>query len=124
MYSQQKPIVVVMDAPSNLHSFRTVYHDDYDRLRLPALSHHLPLNLIEMLIEGPVAFCLHCTRPIFSLGPVYPLFVLKIMVRDAAAGASIQPVVCSVFFCSVQCSFSYKSMFEPLLDWKQLDATW
>lgn len=124
MYSQRKPVVVVADVLSNLHSFRTVYHEDYD-LRLPALLHHLPLNLIEMLIEGPVAFCLHCVRPIFSLGPVYPLFVLKMMVsRETAAGALIQPVVCSVFFCSVQCSFSYKSMFEPLLDWRQLDATW
>ena len=111
-----QPVVITMHHPSNLHSFKTTYHQDYDRLVLPSISNQLPLNLIQLLREGPFTFCLHCTRPIFSLGPIYPIFVLKMMVSESL---SIQPVIVSVYFCSSNCSKYYQTLLDPQLKWKQ-----
>lgn len=58
----------------------------------------IPATLIRLLQNGPQAFCFHCLDAIFSSADV--ALLPKVLVQREQL---IQPVVCSLWFCSSDC---------------------
>lgn len=114
-----QPIGVSFEKRKNLHRFQSTYHQSYDR-RISEFC--LPSTLIQVLQDGPNAFCLHCQMFIFH-GPSYPVFLSKILVQHERQQL-IQQVVCSLLFCSTSCfqkaiSLSESSLSDRL-DWEHI----
>ena len=106
------PIDTKFDQKSNLHRFGTLYHLSYDRL-LNEMC--LPSTVLQILKDGPNAFCHHCRAYIFH-GPVYPVFLPKVIVQNERQGI-FQEVVCTLLFCSFSCfRTAISRTTEPRLD--------
>ena len=112
------PLDISFDRRNNLHRFESIYHRVYDQ-RIDEFC--LPSTLIQLLRDGPNAFCHQCRTFMFH-GPVHPLFLSKIMVQDERQQL-IQPVVCSLLFCSASCiraAVSSKTGLDDRLDWVRI----
>lgn len=114
-----QPIDVSFDRKNNLHRFESKYHLSHDR-RISEFC--LPSTLIEILQNGPNAFCLYCQTFIFH-GPAYPVFLSKIIVQHERQQL-LQQVVCSLLFCSASCFqtaiVSSDAGLDDRLDWEHI----
>lgn len=114
-----QPISVSFEKRKNLHRFQSAYHRSYDR-RISDFC--LPSTLIQVLQDGPNAFCFHCQIFIFH-GPSYPVFLSKVLVQHERQQL-IQQVVCPILFCSTSCFQKAIALAESgltdRLDWEHI----
>lgn len=108
-----KPIDFSLDQRNNLHSYKSTYHNGYDEL-VNSLS--VPFSLIRLLRDGPYGFCHNCRAFVFT-GPACVVFLPKVLVQEHLHNF-IQPVVCSVLFCSSACSRTITD--DDRLEWVAL----
>jgi len=122
----EKIMTICGDHSLNIHHFKvsTLFNQHYDDW-VQNLDAKLPSTLIELLRQGPTAFCFNmdCVKPIFAT--VYPLFVPKIMVqRPSPPHVALQRILCCLLFCSSHCFQRYQRvsqawetvMFDSRLD--------
>ena len=114
------PLGVSFDRRNNLYRFESAYHHTYDQ-RIGEFC--LPSTLIQLLRDGPNAFCFQCQTFIFR-GPALPLFLSKIIVQHERVEL-LQSVVLSLLFCSATClqtatSSSTRSGLEDRLSWEHI----
>ena len=114
-----------------LHRFKVneKFVERYDQW-ISGLATCLPLSLVDVLKDGPSAFCSNpsCSLAIFR--NAYPIFVTKIIVQThGATNILLQRVVCCMLFCCRSCYTTYdvrcqqsweKEMLQTQLQWSQL----
>lgn len=114
------PLDISFDRRNNLHRIEPIYHRSYDQ-RIGEFC--LPSTLIQLLRDGPSAFCLQCRAFIFH-GPAHPVFLSKIIVQNERQQL-LQPVVCSLLFCSASClrtaiASTGAGRLDDRLDWVRI----
>ena len=88
-----------------------------------SLSSLLPLTLLQLLQEGPIAFCFHdsCSSAIFRCG--HPVIVPKILIQNhVSRNVVLENVLCCIPFCSQVCLRAFRNACHEPWEMEMLDS--